>query len=173
MFCNLPSIIREIEWRAPHKATQCTGLCFGVSWLGDNGSNHWPVKLWKDKTGSLVGRWMQQQFRSLNAEVHKAHCGGHRRGTSAQGVSTSRKSWCSGAACLGDNASLMDMCYLDSPWYYNFPNRFHTRTTAATRRSIPRHAQAHESCHGPGPAELFLKCDLLLASTFIIYGVEN
>lgn len=89
--------------------------------------------------------------------------------SSVQGICTSWKRWYSGAVCIGDTLSLMDMCYLHTHWYWNFPNRFHTRTTTATRRSVSRHAQAHEPCHGPGMAELSQTQYIACSSSLLLF----
>lgn len=57
---------------------------------------------------------------------------------------------------------------LDSYWFWKFSGRFPIRTPAATWRSIPRHAQAHEPCHSPGQAELFLRPSLFAFSHLLL-----
>ena len=108
----------------------------------------------------LSGRWIPQQHESLSARIEVCEVptvGAQKKSDiiSPGNQSFMKEMMLSEAHPVVEIMPLRDRCSLDTPWICNLPNRFHVRTTAASRRSVPRHAQAHEPSHGPGLAEFF------------------
>lgn len=108
-----------------------------------------------------MGRRLHQQLRPVRTllKVH-IHCGrrderGYFIGPKKQHFPVKQTQ--QGVGVLTLSLALM----LDIYCFWNFSGRFPIRTPAAAWRSIPRHAQAHEPCHSPGQAELFLRPSLL------------
>lgn len=162
VFCNLPSIIREIEWRAPHKATQCTGLCFGISWLGGSGPNHWLVKLWKDKAGSLVGKMDTTAVQVIKCRSTKPTVGDTEEGHQPKKSERLKRAGVEEQHVLVIMPLWWTCATLTLPDTVTFPTGF----TPGPQQLLGDPFQGMRKPMSPVTAQVqlsFLKCDLLLA----------